>query len=387
MVLYLLIKMGNSGHFAGGTPPERRKVMSDEVYRRLATVLDTLPNGFPPTESGVEIKLLKRIFTPEQAELFCNLRLTFETAEQVAQRTGQPLEGLEDKLKAMREAGQLFAVDLGGTWVFRMMPWVVGIYEFQNQRLDKEFVELFEEYGPVFSKVFFSQTPQVMHVLPIEKEIAVEQEALPYEKVSSLIEQNQSFLVNDCICKKEQGLMGHPCDRPLQVCLAMAPIPKAFDEYPYGKVVTKEEAYVLLNKTEELGLVHLTANQQGGNFYICNCCGCCCGVLRSINEHNLPASKVLNSHFYAEIDQGLCASCGICADERCQVKAIEEVDDSYRVDRVKCIGCGLCVSTCTTEAMKLIHKSPEELQPMPKDEMDWLEKRGVERGVDFSAYK
>ena len=55
--------------------------MTEEVYGKLAKVLDTLPNGFPRTESGVEIKLLKKIFQPEQAELFCDLRLAFETAE------------------------------------------------------------------------------------------------------------------------------------------------------------------------------------------------------------------------------------------------------------------------------------------------------------------
>jgi len=70
--------------------------MSDEIYHKLAKVLDTLPNGFPATESGVEIRLLKRIFQPEQAELFCDLRLTFETVEQIAERTGRPLEGLEE---------------------------------------------------------------------------------------------------------------------------------------------------------------------------------------------------------------------------------------------------------------------------------------------------
>ena len=78
--------------------------MADEIYQKLARVLDTLPNGFPATESGVEIKLLKRIFTPEQADLFCDLRLTFETAQQVAERTGRPLEGLDRKLKDMGKA-------------------------------------------------------------------------------------------------------------------------------------------------------------------------------------------------------------------------------------------------------------------------------------------
>ena len=58
--------------------------MSDTIYHNLANVLDTLPNGFPSTDSSVEIKLLKRIFRPEDAELFCDLRLDFETAEQIS---------------------------------------------------------------------------------------------------------------------------------------------------------------------------------------------------------------------------------------------------------------------------------------------------------------
>ena len=88
--------------------------MEEEVYLKLARVLDTLPNGFPATESGVELKLLKKIFSPDQADLFCDMRLTFETAEQVAARTGRPLEGLEERLKAMGKSGQLFAIDFGG---------------------------------------------------------------------------------------------------------------------------------------------------------------------------------------------------------------------------------------------------------------------------------
>jgi electron transport complex protein RnfB len=83
--------------------------MSDEIYKKLAKVLDTLPNGFPSTPSGVEIKLLKKIFTPEQADLFCSLRMTFETAGQIAERTGRPLPGLEVQLTAMAEAGQIQA--------------------------------------------------------------------------------------------------------------------------------------------------------------------------------------------------------------------------------------------------------------------------------------
>jgi electron transport complex protein RnfB len=361
--------------------------MDDAIYKKVAKVLDTLPNGFPATESGVEIKLLKKVFAPEQADLFCDLRLTFETVEEIAQRTGRPLEGLKERLVSMAKSGQLFMIKLGRTSYFKMLPWILGIYEFQLGRLDKEFAELHEEYGPVYARQFFSKIPQLMQVLPIEGKISDKEEALPYEKVSSVIENGQSFLVNDCICKKEQGLLGRPCDRPLQVCLAIAPIPGIFDNSPQGRVISRSEAYELLKKTEEEGLVHLSGNVQNGAFYICNCCKCCCGVLRSINELGIPAAEVVNSHYYAEIDPDKCAACGLCLDERCQVGAIEDGEDAYWIIRNRCIGCGLCVSTCPAEAIRLVHKGKEELVTPPLTEEAWFEERGQKRGVDFSIYK
>lgn len=362
--------------------------MSDDAYKKLAKTLDTLPNGFPSTEEGTEIKLLKKIFDPDEAELFCDLKLSFETAEQIAQRTGRPLEGLDEKLTTMMEKGQLFGVDFGeGTKVYKMVPWAFGIYEFQLPHMDKELAELCEEYGKSYGEQFFSNKPQLMQVIPIESEIKGQQEALPYEKVSNIIENSQSLMYFDCICKKEKKLTGDECNRPMQVCTAYAPIPGVFDNHPFGKTMTKEEAYKLLDKAEEEGLVHLTWNVESGHYFICNCCSCCCGVLRGINDLGIDASKVVNSYYFAEIDPDECVACGTCADERCQVDAIEEGDEAYKVIREKCIGCGLCVTTCPSGAMTLIRKPDDQIEAPPKDEMDWYEKRAQMRGVDISAYK
>src|SRR5512137_442101 len=152
--------------------------MTDSLYRRLANVLDTLPNGFPPTESGVEIKLLKKVFTPEQADLFCEMRLSFETVEEIAKRTGRPVEGLRENLLNMSRSGQLFTMKLGEERYFKMLPWVFGIYEFQCGRLDREFAELHDEYEPVYGRQFFSKMPQLMQVLPVEEEISEKEEAM-----------------------------------------------------------------------------------------------------------------------------------------------------------------------------------------------------------------
>jgi Pyruvate/2-oxoacid:ferredoxin oxidoreductase delta subunit len=227
-----------------------------------------------------------------------------------------------------------------------------------------------------------------MQSLPIEEEISVEQEALPYERVSTLIDNGQGFLVNQCICKKEQALLDKPCDRPLEVCLAIAPVEGIFENSPTGRVITREEARKLLDECEENSLVHLTGNMQQGHFFICNCCGCCCAVLRSINELGVPASQAVHSNYYAEIDADDCIDCGICAEERCQVDAISsEGDASYQVVREKCIGCALCVTACPTDAIEMLRKPEAELVVPPQDETDWFKTRAGNRGVDFSRYE
>lgn len=360
--------------------------MSDEVYRKLANVLDTLPNGFPATENGVEIRLLKKVFEPDEAEIFCNLRLVYESPDQISKRTGLSPEGLADKLDSMWRRGLVESEPSGELRVYRMIPWLVGIYELQNKRLDKEFIDIWEEYAPTIGPPLVMTKPQLLQVVPVEKEIPTNYEALPYEKVSGIIENGKSFLVADCICRKFARMAGRGCDKPLEICLGISREPGAFDNNPSGwRVITKDETYELLQKAEDAALVHMTTNLENGHTFICNCCGCCDGQLTVIRDGLLKGT--VNSHFYATIDAERCDGCGICADKRCQVGALEKVDGIYCVDTTKCIGCGLCASACPLDAIMLMHKNPETLTPPPKDQMDWYEKRAAARGVDFSAYK
>ena len=129
--------------------------MSEDVYKKLAKVLDTLPNGFPESDNGVEIKILKLIFTPKDAEVFCDMRLSFETADQIAERTGRSLDGLNDHLKKMWGKGQIFGVDFGEVTLYKIAPWVFGIFEFQLKRMTKEFAVLCKEYEKTFGTIFF----------------------------------------------------------------------------------------------------------------------------------------------------------------------------------------------------------------------------------------
>ena len=359
--------------------------MSDEVYRKVARVLDTLPNGFPATETGVEIKILKKIFTPEEAEIFCDLRLSYESAADIARRTGREPEVLEKQLTSMWQRGECGSTERNGVRHFRLLPWVIGLFEFHKDRMDREFAELCQEYGMHFGAQLIQYGPRIMRVIPVEKEIATRQEALPYNRVSHIIEQGKKFTVTDCICKKEQGILDNPCQKPVDVCLGIH-----FDEASLGsadsRTISREEALDILDKAEEAGLVHLTTNTQTENYFICNCCGCCCGVLRAINL--LETNVMTDSHYFARIDPDECTACGVCADERCQVGAIKQDDEgNYQVQLERCIGCGLCVSTCPVEAVQLVRKPEEELVVPVMDETAWMDERARQRGVDYSSYK
>ena len=102
----------------------------------------------------------------------------------------------------------------------------------------------------------------------------------------------------------------------------------------------------------------------------------------------MPASTVINSQYCAVIDPDECSLCGVCADERCQVNAIAESEDaSYEVIREKCIGCGLCISACPTDAITMVRKPEAEAVAPPLDETEWFKERGNRRGVDFSQYE
>jgi len=362
--------------------------MNEEVYKKLAKVLDTLPNGFPATETGVEIKLLKKIFRPEDADLFCDLRLDFETAQQISERTGRLLEGLEEHLLQMSGRGQISRIDFGGVQVFKMIPWAFGIYEFQLPHMDKEMAALCEEFmRQHYIPQFFKTKLPLMQVVPVEKSISGKQQALPYEQVSRIIESSLSFAVFDCICKKQKHLLGHGCDKPLEVCTAFAPVPGLFQDDKHFRAISKEEAFAVLDKAEAAGLVHTTWNIQSGHYFICNCCGCCCASLEAINKSGIKASDAVNSSYFSRIDADACTACGVCKEERCQVNAIEAGDEAYTIVAEKCIGCGLCVTTCPVQAISLVRKEDEDIAKPPVDEMDWYIRRAQLRGVDIGRYK
>ncbi len=353
--------------------------MTEDIYQKLSKMLDSIPNGYPPTDDGLEIRILKKIFTPEEAEVATKLKMKYETPEAIALRTGMDAAYLKEMLHKMGNQGQIFGVKIGPVRIYKLAPFAFGIYEFQVNRLDRELAEMVEEYFKRdFGREFYDKKPSLMKVIPIEEEVPHGSLIEPYESAAKLIESAKSWAVGECVCKKERGLMGHSCSRPTEVCMALAPLENFFDDYFWGRPITKDEAFKILKMAEDVGLVHMTSNVQNGHIYLCNCCSCCCGVLRGVNELKHP-EVVSRSNYRAVVDTALCTACGACVD-RCQVFAIAV--DAAAVVNDGCIGCGLCVSACPVGALSLARREDAEIEDVPVDDADWNKKRAQSRGRD-----
>jgi Na+-translocating ferredoxin:NAD+ oxidoreductase subunit B len=340
--------------------------MSD-VFVDLALALDRLPNGYPPTPSGVEITILKRIFTPEEASLASTLGKDWQEVGPIAAQAGLEPAAAQETLGKMASRGLVWAYQADSGWLFRLAPFIVGIYE--AQRLDAELAGLVEQYlmnGG--AEGIMRPQPALHRVVPAQKAVKSEW-VMPYDDVRSILLEMKSFHVGDCICRVQQRLLGQPCEFPVHMCFSYSSRENPGD--PDG--ISLQEALAILDRTEEIGLVHTVSNVAKGFGYICNCCGCCCGILRSVNELGIENS-VAQANYYAVIDPVLCAGCGTCL-QRCQVKAIEDQAGVSVVVRARCIGCGLCVTGCPNEAARLELKPEAEIVHPPADFPTWERER------------
>jgi len=347
----------------------------DQVYEQLAEALDRLPNGFPRTATRVEIAILKKIFSPEEAALASQLSWRMEAVDEIASHVARPLDETRKLLFQMLRRGLVWYEKQGGKRCFRLAPFVVGLYEAQLDTMDHELARLVEDYMANGGAAgIMGPEPALHRVLPAQDTVKTEW-ILPYEDVRAILQEAKSFHLRDCICRVEQEYLGHKCEYPVHMCLSFSKTERPIEEGD----ISLDQALALLKHSEEVGLVHTVSNVMSDLGYLCNCCSCCCGILRGITDYGLPNS-VAYANYYAVIDPDICVACGDCID-RCQVHAIHEIDEASVVDRTRCIGCGLCVSGCPNDAARLERKpEAERIQP-PEDFAAWERQRLQTRGI------
>ena len=339
--------------------------MSPDIYERLAQFLDDLPAGFPRSQNGVELRILRKLFTPEEANLALHLALIAEDARVIALRAGLPLAETERILAGLERKRLVYAFHQPGKpTTYMAEQFVVGFWEGQVNQLDRELVALFEEYLPTYARSGVWEKGPQLRVIPVNESIPVRNSILPYEHIDEILAAHQTFAVANCVCRQEMRLIGHDCGKPQETCLAFDSSADYFVQDGRGRFISREEAQAIVRRGEQAGLVLQAGNDRTpGN--LCMCCGCCCGVLRSLKMNPQPA-RMAASPFYAVLDPDACAGCGTCLD-RCQMDAISLPDGVAELNLERCIGCGLCVTTCPSGALTLARKADADQPIVPKD--------------------
>ena len=343
---------------------------TDKIYRDLQKHLDRQAVGFPATKSGAEIRVLKRLFSPEEAKLSVYLSYQPHSIEEIygtVKQTGMSLDDMEKMLNGMAAKGAIGHKTKGGIHLYYIWAFVLGIYEAQTSKLTSEFVA---EIDQVFSDQNFglamlsTKLPQ-MRTIPVEKSIQVDHHVTTYDNVREIINQtNDPIGINECICRERASIKGKTCQKTsrLETCMVFGDWAKDFIKNGISRSISKAEALEIMQKNEEDGLVLQPSNDQKIEF-ICACCGCCCGML-SMQKMIPKPVDFWATNYYAAVNTEVCTGCGTCV-ERCQVNAvkIDEKAGKSRINLDRCIGCGNCVASCSSGALTLVKKEKETIPP------------------------
>lgn len=340
-----------------------------EEYKNLIAKFNEQPIGAPETDDMYEF--LEHVFTIEEAAIASKMPPLPQPLSSISKTVGIAPHELEPKLEVMADKGQLYANRDGKEPAYMLLPLLPGLIELQLMKGGT--TEKDVKLAKLFNKMYHSgwaqealviKTP-FSRVVPIEEKVPGGDQVLPYEKLKHLIGENSYFALATCFCRHEHELLDKKCDKPKEdTCMIMGPTAKFAVERGFAREATKDEMLDTLEKCEEAGLVHCSSNVQKEINFICNCCGCCCGVLGTITKLDTPGA-VMGSGYVAKVDEEACTACGVCED-RCQTYAIS-IEDFAVVKESKCIGCGLCVTTCPTEAiyLKALVEKPKTPMNLP----------------------
>jgi len=345
------------------------------VYEDLRKHLDRHPSGAP--ESPEIIEILSELFEPDEARAACSVPFMPQEPSRIAEKAGLEEHQAKALLESMADKGLVYAREKDGKWGYALLPIMPGIFEFPYMKVPKN--EKLERLAGLWEKYLMTHALDVSEtgtpfarVVPIQEEVENEPRVLTYEKVYELIDEARVVGLAVCACR---NAFGH-CDGPLEACMLFDDTCTYLVERGFGRYITKDEMKEKLREFDRIGLVHNVNNSRDKLQFICNCCSCCCGFLRSVGQLNMPGF-LASSGFLPELDEDLCTGCGVCED-RCPVTAIEVVDDVALVTGERCIGCGLCVTGCDTGALSLVRREGASPTPASMREMgiESLRKKG-----------
>jgi electron transport complex protein RnfB len=331
----------------------------EKVYEELAEHLDKgVVVGSPKSPALMEI--LKIMFPVEEARIAVKLPMENKTLSELKELFPEKADALEDVLNSMVKHGTVYTSQRPGQErKYRLLPSVVGWAETpfwagKETEEARKLAPLWRRYrDEAYGKELARNDTPVMRVIPIDETLRDPSQVLPFDALKPLVESTSFRAVAKCPCRLEAKYVGEGCDHSVENCLHFGSMGRYMVEQGMAREITVEETLKILKDANEEGLVHTIDNIEGHLGTICNCCGCCCVFLTTMQKGFRTLSA---SSYAARVNTEECIGCGTC-EERCPMGAIKVGDDVAEVDESICIGCGVCVPSCDAEAVALEKRS------------------------------
>ena len=211
---------------------------------------------------------------------------------------------------------------------------------------------MIEEYLPHFGMALAGagvKTKQ-LRVAPVLSAIDSASPVADYNMIREVLKNQEIISVQNCICRKEQGLLGKHCEYPHETCFGFGKFAQYYIDNKMGRKIDVSEALGIIALAEKSGLI-LSPSNTKDLACICCCCPCCCPTMKYSKFFPKPV-EMFKTYFQSHIDSDLCTSCQECF-ERCPMEAIQEGPETSEINKDRCIGCGLCVSVCPENAISL----------------------------------
>lgn len=334
-------------------------------YNLLYKRMDQSINGVVDSTEFYEI--LRILFTDEEALLCSFLPLLPASCEKIAGIWELPEKEAESILQTLVQKGLVYEDDFDGSTLYHLALPVFGFFEFSLMRNDGRFdrkalSRLYDKYisdDLSFVRKYFATNPALSRTYVQEDSLPddMTSEILPYEKISHIVGAAENICVGTCFCRHKMEHAGKACDAPQDVCLSFGNIAKTLIHNGIAREISKTEALDIIDLCIQRGLVQIGDNIKDKTAVICNCCGCCCELLRSYKKTGMR-TIVATSDYIADIDTDICSECGLCA-HKCPVDAISISEDKPSVQKEWCLGCGVCAHFCETNACNMLAR-PEK---------------------------
>jgi NAD-dependent dihydropyrimidine dehydrogenase PreA subunit len=338
--------------------------MVDAIYEKLAGALNARSTAFPAVKCDEFYDLVSFLFTPGEAAIAVAMPLGNVAIEEIVKNLpGTDIKKLDGQLETMADKGLIHIRERDGKKLYEALPFVPGITEFQLMRgivdeRHKKIATLLRDYARAMIKTLMSaDAPKLESFAPgkkiaVDKEIEHKSTIVPFEELKELIMKTGYISVGTCICRHQAALLGKPSDKPVNNCMILGESAQFAAERGFTTRMTKEEAIKRIEEAEDAGLIHSFANSpdQFTNL-LCNCYKDRCMIVRGVSKSPAP-SLAVNARWVVKINEEDCTACEACL-PRCQMDALKMVDGKLVREELRCIGCGICMWVCPTDALLL----------------------------------